>query len=113
MSIMLSHKERDFIEYWLSGKNGTEAAMLAYGIHNRNSAAVIASNNLRKPKIINVIEIHQLNYQTLRQSLVVIGESLTATIGVSNLPDHKTRLRAATKLLKILESFGLLSYLKP
>lgn len=48
----LSFKERNFVnEYIKNGGNGTEAVLKAYNTDSPNVSAVIASENLRKPKI--------------------------------------------------------------
>lgn len=52
----VSKKEAGFIKDYILTGNGTEAAVRNYNVKNRNSAAVIASENLRKPKICRIIE---------------------------------------------------------
>lgn len=51
----LSKKEKIFIETFIETGNGTEAALEAYNTNSRNTASVIASENLAKPKIQNAI----------------------------------------------------------
>lgn len=48
----LTRKEQGFVADIAKGKSGTEAAKNNYDVKNDNTAAVIASENLRKPHII-------------------------------------------------------------
>lgn len=52
----LSKKEKGFVKDYLELGNGTKAALNNYNTENENVAANIASENLRKPKIINAIQ---------------------------------------------------------
>jgi len=52
----LTRKEKAFADELLEGKNGTEAAKQTYNVADENSAAVVASKNLRKVKIIQYLE---------------------------------------------------------
>jgi Fe-S oxidoreductase len=53
----LSFKEKQFSKEFVETKgNGTEAAFRVYNTKNKNSAAVIASHNLQKPKVQQEIE---------------------------------------------------------
>ena len=52
----LTLKQRKFIAKYLETGSATEAAFEAYGTKNRNVAASIGSENLRKPNIKRVIQ---------------------------------------------------------
>lgn len=52
----LSKKEKIFAEVFIKTGNGTVAALEAYDTDKENIAANIAHQNLRKPKIQNVIQ---------------------------------------------------------
>jgi len=53
----LTYKQRLFIEKYLKFKgNGTKAALAVYSVNNRNSAAVIASQNLSMQKIRRIVD---------------------------------------------------------
>ena len=53
----LTPKQENFIEAYIdNGGNGTAAALEAYNTTDTNTAAVIASENLRKPKIVSALE---------------------------------------------------------
>ncbi len=53
----LSLKQKSFCEEFVNNKgNGTEAAVKSYNVKTRGMAAVIAHNNLKKPRVIQEIE---------------------------------------------------------
>jgi phage terminase small subunit len=103
MAKMLTHKQRLFIRQYLNGMNGTEAAMSAYNVTSRKTATVIASENLTKPNIIQIINAWSPEGYILENSVRAIGEGLVATKGVKQLPDHRARLRAAAMGIKLLD----------
>src|SRR3989344_676145 len=47
----LTPKQKKFADLIIEGRNGTDAAVEAYGLTNRNSAAVTASRNMRLGKV--------------------------------------------------------------
>jgi len=98
----LTYKERQFINFYVSGLNGTQAAMAAYKTNSRNSAAVIASQNLRKLNISKEIDFALDDTIMRNQSIRAISDAMEATIGKSNLPDHRKRLKAVDMALKLL-----------
>jgi len=51
----LSLKQRRFVKGLVETGNGTEAALMAYATTDRNTARVIASQNLTKPAIRAVV----------------------------------------------------------
>lgn len=52
----LTKKEKGFVKDYLETGNGTQSALKNYDTEDENTAAVIASENLRKPKIAALIE---------------------------------------------------------
>ncbi|KKQ42180.1 MAG: hypothetical protein US60_C0022G0006 [Microgenomates group bacterium GW2011_GWC1_37_8] len=52
----LTLKQKVFIKEYIEHRNGTRAAMLAYDTQDPDTAGVIAFENLRKPKIIEVLQ---------------------------------------------------------
>jgi hypothetical protein len=50
-SVPLTVKQRRFVRYYLETGNGTEAAMVAYDVADRNTARSIGTENLRKPAV--------------------------------------------------------------
>lgn len=56
MADKLTKKQEKFIEVYADTHNGTKAALEAYNTDSPTTAAVIASENLRKPNIIAAIE---------------------------------------------------------
>ena|SRR3989344_5523344 len=102
-TLTLTHKQREFVTNYLKGLNGTDAAMAAYNTNSRKTAAVIASENLTKPNILQVIDALSPNSHILENSIRIIGEGMNATKGVSKLPDHRIRLKASAMGIKLLE----------
>jgi hypothetical protein len=47
----LTVKQRRFVRHYLETGNGTEAAMVAYDVADRNTARSIGTENLRKPAV--------------------------------------------------------------
>lgn len=109
---LLTSKQQAFVSHFVSGLNGTEAAMRAYNVKNRNTAAVIASENLRKPKISQTLGgILEENGITLEKALVPVAEALRATKRGANgleTPDHAVRLAASADALRLLSvTYGI------
>ena len=75
MTVKLTKKQQEFIEQYSKTGNGTLSALKAYSTKDENTAAVIASENLRKPKIVEALE------EALPQSMLleVHREGLYAT----------------------------------
>lgn len=56
MARKLTKKQRGFVKDYLKTGNGTQAALKNYDTKDINTAAVIAVENLSKPKIVKSIE---------------------------------------------------------
>lgn len=56
MAVRLTKKEAGFVKDYLETGNGTQAALKNYDTEDENTAAMIASTNIRKPKIQKLIE---------------------------------------------------------
>lgn len=56
MAEELTKKEKGFVKDYIDTGNGTQAALNNYDTESENTAAVIAYDNLRKPKIQNAIK---------------------------------------------------------
>lgn len=52
----LTRKQNKFVKEFIETGNGTQAALAVYDTEDENTAAVIAHENLRKPKILKAIE---------------------------------------------------------
>jgi hypothetical protein len=51
----LTVKQRRFVKHYVESGNGTEAAVLAYDVADRNTARSIGTENLRKPAIQDAV----------------------------------------------------------
>lgn len=56
MAARLTHKERGFVKDIAKGETGVQAALNNYDTTDYSTAGAIASENLKKPKIINALE---------------------------------------------------------
>lgn len=56
MARKITKNQKDFSDKFLETGNGTKSALEVYDTKNENVAAVIASENLRKPKVIEYLE---------------------------------------------------------
>lgn len=56
MATKLTKKEKGFVKDYLKTGNGTQAVLKNYDTKNENTAATIAYENLRKPKILSAVE---------------------------------------------------------
>lgn len=81
----LTQLQENFVNAYLGDAdyNGTEAVMLAgYDVKDRNTAAVIASENLRKPKIRDIIRARlRENAMTADEALMRLGRQARADVG--------------------------------
>jgi len=77
----LTKKQRGFVNDYVLNENGTEAALKNYDVKNEHTAAVIASENLTKPEIVEAIETTK---KTLKSALekVVTPEKVAEKINV-------------------------------
>ncbi len=64
MARKITKKQKAFADKHLETGNGTKSALETYDTQDENTAAVIASENLRKPKIIEYLEGHGKNAAT-------------------------------------------------
>lgn len=108
----LTYKQQVFINHYNRGMSGTAAAKIAYKTKNDNTAAVMASENLRIPKIRQELLSVFISNGELDQSLRAIGEGLNANKyhrrTNSYIPDFSIRLRAAKMAEKYLMRAGVL-----
>lgn len=51
----LTLKQRIFIKEYIEHRNGVKAALLAYNTRDYSTAGMIASENLKKPKIVEAL----------------------------------------------------------
>jgi Terminase small subunit len=63
----LAVKQRRFVKHYLETGNGTEAAMVAYDVADRNTARSIGTENLRQPEVFII------------SCLIIVGERAAAS----------------------------------
>ncbi len=110
----LTDKQENFAQEYIKDYNGTQAAIRAG--YSKDTAAVIASENLRKPNIelrINTLreEIYKRNQVTIDEVISGLGEFFRLDIGevfnedgsVKEISDLSERARKAIKNIKIQE----------
>lgn len=95
MARTLTKKQKEFVETYADTGNGTLAAKKAYDIpqDNNNLAAVIASENLTKPKIIDALK--ELGFDSDNAKRVV-GEILN-----KEFAEDTDRLKAAKLIFEV------------
>ena len=98
MANLLTDKQKIFTANYIRGMSGTQAAKTAYTTTSINSAAVIAYENLRKPKIIAEIHSAFEKYDLVQSAVNVLKNGMEATKPHSSMkllvPDHAIRLKA-------------------
>ena len=104
---ILNHKQQLFIEHIFRGETGTTAAKLAYDTTNDNVAAVIASQNLRKLKIVEAINsLSAKSFNLLESSVQAVGDALNANKYIrgveTDVPDLRMRLKASDRAFRLL-----------
>lgn len=71
-SKVLSKKEKGFADDYIKTGNGTESIINNYNTDNRNSAGVMANENLKKPKIRGYIDSE---VEAAKQRIIVLAKT--------------------------------------
>jgi len=104
MSKRLTLKQLKFIQIYLETGNATKAAMETYRCKNENVAAVLGSENLRKPKIACEIEKYRKEGGlSIQKAINAINDGYDAE--KKGAPDHNVRLRSADMTLKLANAY--------
>lgn len=102
---ILTAKEESFIACINRGLSGTEAAKISYNTSSDNSAASIASQNLRKLKIVSRIDRSINEYTLIDKAIKDLALGLKAKKYLARpnvfVPDHATRFRSAQALMRL------------
>jgi phage terminase small subunit len=83
MATKLTKKERGFAKTYIDTGNGTQAVMEHYDVTSENSAASIASQNLRKLKIREYIESKAQDASSMVYELSQYGEAEAIRLNAS------------------------------
>lgn len=104
MSKRLTLKQLKFVQLYIETGNATKAAMTAYRCKNENVAAVLGSENLRKPNIACEIEKYRKEGGlSIQKAINAIDDAYDAEKKGS--PDHNVRLRSADMTLKLANAY--------
>ena len=104
MSKRLTLKQLKFIQIYIETGNATKAAMTAYRCKNENVAAVLGSENLRKPNIACEIEKYRKEGGlSIQKAINAINDGYDAE--KKGAPDHNVRLRSADMTLKLANAY--------
>lgn len=96
----LTMKQAKFVKGIADGKTNTQSALEAYDTDSYDTAAVIATENLRKPNIQDAIEIARVKLNiTPERALKPIDDAL-------NDDDLEMRLKGSDRALKIMGITG-------
>ena len=105
MADKLTIKERGFVKDYLANGNGTLAALKNYDTKNENTAAVIAHENLRKPKIVKAIgdrlddNLLVKKHYALLNKMEVITKNNNKTGEIEVIPTGEIDAQAVSKAL--------------
>jgi phage terminase small subunit len=66
----LTLKQRIFVKGYIEQRNGVKAALIAYNTRDYSTAGMIASENLKKPKVVEVLN-SILNQEHLTEEFLV------------------------------------------
>lgn len=92
----LTTKQAKFVKGIAEGKTNTDSALEAYDTATYGTAAVIATENLKKPNIQEAIELARVKLGiTPERALKPIDDAL-------NSDDIETRLKGSDRALKIM-----------
>jgi len=115
MSILengLTLKQDKFKEVYLATGNGTEAARQTYQAKSENALAVIASQNLRKPKIVSAIKERLKHIATADE---VLGETSEIALAkwkefvTVEMDDQGNQIKVQLKLNDKLKALEMLA----
>lgn len=83
MTERLTKKEKGFADDYIETGNGTKAALDNYNVSNENTAASIASQNLRRVKIQEYIQQHAEAAESMIYSLSQNAQAENVRLGAS------------------------------
>jgi phage terminase small subunit len=103
----LTTKQRKFVKAKAEGLTGVAAAQIAYDTTDYNTAAMIASDNLRKPNIQEAVQAEMAKQGITLEAIIrpvkealeadkvsIVGNGEKAMAEVT--PDHSVRLKAVS-----------------
>lgn len=111
----LTQKQKAFAHKEVELKNSTEAVMQVYNCKNRTTAANMACRLNKNPKIQREIELALAKANVSEDTIAdTLGEATKANVVTvadgmaveSKVPDHQTRIKAATEIAKLLGSYA-------
>ncbi len=101
----LTLKQLKFIQIYIETGNATKAAMTAYRCKNENVAAVLGSENLRKPKIACELDKYRKKGGlSIEKAINAINDGFDAEKKGDNR-DHNVRQRSADMTLKLANAY--------
>lgn len=83
MARTLTKKQRGFVKDYLETGNGTQAVLKHYDTDSPDTAAVIATENLSKPKVIAYLESKAEKAAEFVYQLAETGENENVRLGAS------------------------------
>jgi phage terminase small subunit len=94
--VKLTTKQAKFVKGIAQGKTNTDSALEAYDTNSYETAAVIATENLKKPNIQDAIELARVKLNlTPERALKPIDDAL-------NDDDLEMRLKGSDRALKLM-----------
>jgi hypothetical protein len=94
MKPALTLKQRRFVKHYVETGNGTQSALVAYGTASPAVAATIASENLRKPKVVQAVAVALETAGLTAEQLGAVHAELLALYRSPNAAEKRIALRA-------------------
>lgn len=106
----LTLKQQLFVEEFIKSKNATSAVLKVYNVKNKNVAAVIGSENLRKPNIKQYVSelLARQGYDAKRHSELILNGARATKKDCSSgeiTPDWQARYKFIDMLNKISDIY--------
>lgn len=113
MANRLTKKEQTFVNKYLETGHGVQSALAAYDTEDYNTAGAIASENLRKPKIIDAIQkalsddlLSKVHLEGLFATKPVIVKTETGIEVIDETADFQVRAKYLDMAYKIKGSYA-------
>lgn len=103
----LTKKQKVFVKEYAKTDNGTQSALKAYDTDDENTAGAIASENLRKPKIVAVLKsLAERIPDELLEKVHLEGLTAARMVGETLEPDYAVRHKYLDSGYKLKGSYA-------
>jgi len=103
----LTKKQKIFVKEYVKSENGTQSALKAYDTKSENVAGALASENLRKPKIVAVLKsLAERIPDELLEKVHLEGLVAGKMVGETLEPDYAVRHKYLDSGYKLKGSYA-------